>query len=158
MDKKLWIYMAVMTVVCVALFFVVRNQFKTQQANLPEAPQGVQTWGSFTNADVTSSDGKYLARHSAQWLDNNVYEQMILVEIYDAATDELVDSFSPAPARDFWGVCWAEGTHDLWTQSGDAGVQCYSEKNGKWSLNKGAPRPEDVVSKWFAEMNEEKQK
>ena len=156
MEKKLWIYMAVMTALCVGLFFLVKNQYQTQRDNLPEPETGVQTWGSFTNADVTSSDGKYLAKHAAKWTDKNVYEQMIQVDIYDAATEELVDSFVPAPARDFWGVCWEEGTHNLWIQSGDEGVCCYSENDGKWTLNKGAPRPESVVSKWFAEMEEAK--
>ena len=152
MERKLWIYMAVMTVVCVGLFFLVKNQYQSQRDSLPVPETGVQMWGSFTNADVTTSDGKYTAKHGAVWADNNIYERMIQVDIYDAATDELVDSFTPAPARDFWGVCWAEGTHDLWIQSGDEGIRCYREQNGKWTLDKNAPRPEDVVSKWFAEL------
>ena len=155
MERKLWIYMAVMTVLCVALFFVVKHQYETQRANAPAPVTGVQMWGSFTNGDVTSSDGKYIARHAAKWVDSNVYEQMIQVDIYDAQTDALVDSFVPAPARDFWGVCWAEGTHDLWIQSGDEGIRCYSEEDGKWTLKKNAARPEDVVSKWFEEMRNE---
>ena len=148
MEKKLWIYMGVMTALCVALFFVVRHQYLTQKTNAPEPVTGVQTWGSFTNADVTSSDGKYIAKHAAAWTERNVYEQMIQVDVYDAATGELVDSFAPAPARDFWGVCWAEGTHDLWIQSGDEGICCYREKDGKWTLEKNAPRPEGLVTKW----------
>lgn len=156
MEKKLWIYMGVMTALCVALFFVVRRQYLTQKASAPEAETGAQMWGSFTNADVTSSDGKYLAKHAARWVDSNIYEQMIQVDIYDAETEALVDSFVPAPARGFWGVCWAEGTHDLWIQSEDEGVRCYRENDGKWTLDKNAPRPESVVSKWFAEMEAEK--
>ena len=31
-------------------------------------------------------------------------------------------------------------------------LKTYKEKDGKWTLDKDAPRPEDVVSKWFAEL------
>lgn len=106
-----------------------------------------QHWGSFTNADVTSSDGKYIARHASKKLaDYNV--PVIVVDVYDAETGRILDSFVPARAMDFHGICWEEGTHNIWTQSGDIGIFCYEELNGKWQLNENSVRPDSIVSKY----------
>ncbi len=112
-------------------------------------------WGSFTKADVASSDGKYIARHDAKKLaDNNV--QMIVVDVYDAKNGEILDSFIPARAMDFHGICWEEGTHNLWIQSGDTGIICYHEQDGEWILDEDAVRPESIVSKSEAEAKKKK--
>ncbi len=49
----------------------------------------------------------------------------VLVTIYDTATDHAVDSFMPARARDFWGICWDRNSYNIWTQSADVGIYCY---------------------------------
>lgn len=104
-------------------------------------------WGSFTNQPVTSSDGKVRAEYSAVDLDGyNV--SMIQVAIYDNITGELLDSFVPARAMDFWGICFEEGTHSIWTQSADIGIHCYVRNGDKWMLDEDAIRPEGIVSKW----------
>ena len=107
-------------------------------------------WGSFTNGTVISSDGLYRAEHSA--INHDDYAvSVIQVEIYDNYTNELLDSFIPARAMDFWGICWEEGTHRIWTQSADIGIYCYELQNGHWVLNEDIERPDTIVSKWDAE-------
>ena len=59
-----------------------------------------------------------------------------------------VCSFSPCRKSDFWGVCWEKDNYNLWIQSGDVGVVCYSMKDGKWELNSDAVRPDYIVSKY----------
>jgi len=86
-------------------------------------------WGSFTNGPVISSDGLYRAEHTATKQDgSNV--SAILVNVYDNNTNELLDSFYPARAQDFWGICWEDGTHRIWIQSADIGIYCYELQNG----------------------------
>lgn len=104
-------------------------------------------WGSFTNGPVISSDGLYRAEHTATMLDgSNV--TVIQVNVYDNNTNDLLDSFYPARAWDFWGICWEEGTHRIWIQSADIGTHCYELQNGCWVLIDGIERPESIVSKW----------
>ncbi|MBQ4075647.1 MAG: hypothetical protein IJD39_10665 [Clostridia bacterium] len=106
-------------------------------------------WGSFTNGPVISSDGLYRAEHTATKQDgSNV--SAILVNVYDNNTNELLDSFYPARALDFWGICWEDGTHRIWIQSADIGIHCYELQNGRWVLNKDIERPNTIVSKWDA--------
>ena len=107
-------------------------------------------WGSFTNGTVISSDGLYRAEHSAIKHDDYAVA-VIQVEVYDNYTNELLDSFIPARAMDFWGICWEEGTHRIWTQSADIGIYCYELQNGHWTLNEDIERPDSIVSKWDAE-------
>ena len=62
-------------------------------------------WGSFTDGPVISSDGLYRAEHAAIRQDGrNV--SVIQVKVFDNNTNELLDSFILARARDFWGICW----------------------------------------------------
>ncbi len=107
-------------------------------------------WGSFTNGPVISSDGLYRAEHAATKQDgHNV--SVIQVKVYDNNTNELLDSFIPARAWDFWGICWEDGTHRIWIQSADIGIYCYALQDGyQWVLNENIERPESVVSKWDA--------
>lgn len=65
-----------------------------------------------------------------------------------AADGQLTDSFQPARASDFWGICWEHDTYNIWIQSGDIGVLCYSYEDGKWELDTSAARPDYVVSKY----------
>ena len=107
-------------------------------------------WGSFTNGPVISSDGLYRAEHAATKQDG--YDvSVIQVKVYDNSTNELLDSFIPARAWDFWGVCWEEGTHRIWIQSADIGIYCYELQDGSWVLNESIDRPDSIVSKWELE-------
>ncbi len=113
----------------------------TPQSSAPEY------WGSFTNSPVISSDGLYRAEQAAIKPDgSNV--SVIQVKVYDNNTNELLDSFVPARAWDFWGVCWEDGTHRIWIQSADIGIYCYELQNGHWVLNEDIERPATIVSKW----------
>ena len=113
----------------------------TPQSSAPEY------WGSFTNGPVISSDGLYRAEHAAIKPDgSNV--SVIQVQVYDNNTNELLDSFVPARAWDFWGVCWEAGTHRIWIQSADIGIYCYELQNGHWVLNEDIERLATIVSKW----------
>jgi len=104
-------------------------------------------WGSFTSDDAYSSDGKYLAKHSVVRPEG--YDaDMIQVDICDSATGEVLNSFFPARASDFWGICWEENSHNLWIQSGDTGIACYAPADGQWLLNADATRPESIKSKY----------
>lgn len=104
-------------------------------------------WGSFTNRAVVSSDGQYRAEHGAKKMDGyNV--PMIQVDIYNHTTGVLMDSFVPARAMDFYGVCWEEGTHNLWIQSADIGIHCYVQQGSQWILDENAVRPVGIISKW----------
>lgn len=104
-------------------------------------------WGSFTNGPVISYDGLYRAEHAATKQDgSNV--SVIQVKVYDNNTNELLDSFIPARAWDFWGICWEEGTHRIWIQSADIGIHCYELQNGNWLLNDSIEQPDSIVSKW----------
>lgn len=110
-------------------------------------PSEYEFWGSFTNGPVISSDGLYRAEHAATKQEGyNV--SVIRVDVYDNNTNELLDSFIPARAMDFWGICWEEGTHRIWIQSADIGIYCYEFQDGSWVLNEGVERPESIVSKW----------
>ena len=71
----------------------------------------------------------------------------VIVMIYDKNHD-VVCSFSPCRKSDFWGVCWENDNYNLWIQSGDIGVVCYSPKGKKWVLNSDAVRPDYIVSKY----------
>ena len=104
-------------------------------------------WGSFTNRPVISSDGLFRAEHAATKQEGyNV--AVIQVKVYDHNTNELLDSFIPARAFDFWGICWEDGTHRIWIQSADIGIHCYELQNGHWVLNEDIERPYTIVSKW----------
>lgn len=59
-----------------------------------------------------------------------------------------VCSFTPCRESDFWGVCWENDNYNLWIQSGDIGVVCYSKNGEKWVLNSEAVRPDYIVSKY----------
>lgn len=116
----------------------------------PSKPQPAEFWGSFTNAPQVSWDGLYRAEHSAVKPDDSPVS-MIEVRVYDNKTNELLDRFLPARAMDFWGICWEEGTHRIWTQSADVGTFCYELQDGRWQRNEAAQKPDSIVTKWEAE-------
>ena len=97
-------------------------------------------YGSFSAECAYSYDRQYFTR---------VVEagDKVMILINDK-NHELVDSITPCRKSDFWGVCWENDNYNLWIQSGDVGVVCYSLQNGNWVLNSDAVRPDYIVSKY----------
>lgn len=106
-------------------------------------PQTDQSYelGSFTPDRVYSYDQKFYAAQSVE-------QKMIQVSIYTSDDDQLVFSFVPARAWDFWGICWESDTYNIWTQSGDIGVYCYKYDDMRWIRDEDAKRPDDIISKY----------
>lgn len=130
--------------ICVVAYLFFSLLLNAVDVVLPLDPEEM---GSFTDQTTISSDGKYRAEHTAKYKSGETI-RFIRVDIYDNASGELMDSFYPARAFDFWGVCWEEDSHNLWIQSGDIGVVCYASKDGKWVLDEAAVRPPSVISKY----------
>ncbi len=101
-------------------------------------------WGSFTWEKTFSYDEKFYAVQEVQEIDD---VNFIIVSVY-SSDDELVSSFAPARASDFYGICWEEESYNIWIQSGDIGVLCYAYGNGEWNPDYLAVRPEYIVSKY----------
>lgn len=66
-------------------------------------------WGSFSPQKTFSYDKAYYAEHEVVTVNDS---RVIRVSIYNAE-DALVDTFEPARAADFWGVCWERDTYDI---------------------------------------------
>lgn len=113
----------------------------TAQPSEPAASQ----WGSFTDGVTYSYDEKYYAVQDVI-LEDDI--RWVRVCIYNASDDTLVDSFVPARAWDFWGICWEKNTYNIWTQSADIGIYCYAYEGGKWTLDEYAVQPKYIISKW----------
>lgn len=97
-------------------------------------------YGCFTVERAYSYDGKYFTKISESG-------DSVMITINDK-NNELVDMIIPCRKSDFWGVCWENDNYNLWIQSGDVGVVCYSLKGGDWVLNSDAVRPDYIVSKY----------
>lgn len=109
-------------------------------------PSYSEEYGSFTPEDAYSYDGKLIAH---QKVEEGAGVKSIVVEIKDSVTGELISSFSPARAQDFWGICWENDSYDIWTQSGDIGVYCWRYQDGAWECDDSHPkRPEYIISKY----------
>ena len=102
---------------------------------------GVDDYGSFTKKKTRSFDGEYFAK----CFDSDNGNKKIKIF---SMTGEEVASFTPCRARDFWGICWANDSYDLWVQSGDIGVVCYSKVGDEWVLNEDAVRPDYIISRY----------
>lgn len=109
-------------------------------------PSYSEEYCSFTPEDTYSYDGKLVAH---QKVEKGADVSSIIVEIKDSQTGELVGSFSPARAWDFWGICWENDSYNIWTQSGDVGVYCWRYQDGVWKCDFSHPeRPEYIISKY----------
>lgn len=109
-------------------------------------PSYSEEYCSFTPEDTYSYDGKLVAH---QKVEKGADVKNIIVEIKDSQTGELVGSFSPARAWDFWGICWENDSYNIWTQSGDIGVYCWRYQDGVWECDFSHPeRPEYIISKY----------
>ena len=101
-------------------------------------------WGSFTAEKTFSYDKQYYAVQEISEKDDM---RLIDVKIY-SADNTLIGSFQPARANDFWGICWEKDSYNIWVQSGDVGVICYSYDNEEWTVNTTAVRPDYIISKY----------
>ncbi|MBP3265323.1 MAG: hypothetical protein J6L84_00050 [Clostridiales bacterium] len=97
-------------------------------------------YGSFTIEKTSSYDGKYYAYMTQ-------HDQMIVVNIY-SENDNEVFTFEPCRKSDFWGICWENDSYNLWVQSGDIGIICYTESDEVWSIDDSAVRPDYIISKY----------
>lgn len=73
-------------------------------------------------------------------------DQMIVVNIY-SDDDSKVFSFEPCRKKNFQGICWENNSYNLWVQSGNTGVVCYTMSNEVWSIDNSAVRPDYIKSK-----------
>ena len=97
-------------------------------------------YGSFTIEKTSSYDGKYYAYMTQ-------HDEMIVVNIY-SEDDTEVFTFEPCRKSDFWGICWENDSYNLWVQSGDIGIICYTESDEVWSVDDSAVRPDYIISKY----------
>ena len=97
--------------------------------------------GSFTFKKTYSYDEKFYA---VQDVDD---QDSIVVSVY-TSDGEFVNSFRPARAWDFWGICWENDTYNIWIQSGDIGVYCYTYDDGEWHIDYEVQRPDYILSKY----------
>lgn len=105
-----------------------------------------EEYGSFTPEDAYSYDGRLLAHQKVVKMYDMRY---ITVEITDSETGELVGSFSPARAWDFWGICWEKDSYNIWIQSSDIGIYCYRYENGEWVCDwSNTERPDYIISRY----------
>ena len=98
-------------------------------------------YGSFTIEKTYSFDRKYYAVQ-------NIENQMIRVDVYQALSDDLVYSFVPARAIDFWGICWERDNYNIWIQSADVGTLCYRFGEGVWDRNESQNLPAYIISRY----------
>ena len=135
MDNKRnhMIVIFVMIVVCVTGIAITRKNFVKKTKNM----------GSFTFDRTSSYDEKYYAVSTKKQENDN-----IVVSIYETKNDVPMFSFETVRAFDFWGICWESSSYNIWVQSGDIGLICYSYENNKWNLNKNAQRPDTIISKY----------
>ena len=103
-----------------------------------------ENWGSFTAEKTYSYDQKYYAIRSTKEIDGISFVDIM---IYND-NDELIYTFTPARASDFWGICWEKDTYNIWIQSSDVGVLCYSYDGKEWTINTSAVRPDYIISKY----------
>ncbi|MGL5436129.1 MAG: XAC2610-related protein [Lachnospiraceae bacterium] len=97
--------------------------------------------------DALSYDGKYLARQSIEKLpEQNL--KYIRIDIIDQESELIVDSFYPARASDFRGICWERDNYNLWTQSSDIGIYCYRQSGGNWECDYDAILPEYIITRY----------
>ncbi len=103
-----------------------------------------ENWGSFTAEKAYSYDQKYYAIQNSKEMDDISFIEVV---IYNGK-NEMVYTFTPARASDFWGICWEKDTYNIWIQSADIGIICYSYDNEMWTENNTAVRPDYIISKY----------
>ncbi|MBR4078863.1 MAG: hypothetical protein IKK29_01515 [Christensenellaceae bacterium] len=104
-----------------------------------------EDWGSFTAEKAYSYDKKYYA---VQTVVEHKDNDQVKVSVYLSADDSFVDSFIPARACDFWGICWESESYNIWIQSADIGIYCYKYETDTWTIDESAVQPDDIISKF----------
>ena len=130
--RNLIIFILIVAVVCISGIAIARKNSGKEAENV----------GGFTFDRISSYDGKYYA------ISDKTEKGNIAVSIYEIENDVFVFSFEPVRASDFWGICWESSSYNIWVQSGDIGVICYSYENDEWKLNENVERPNDIISKY----------
>ncbi len=103
-----------------------------------------ENWGSFTAEKTYSYDQKYYAIQNEKEIDGISFIDVVICN----EKNESVYTFTPARASDFWGICWENDNYNIWIQSADIGVICYSYDNEIWTENNTAIRPDYIISKY----------
>ena len=104
-----------------------------------------EEWGSFTSEKTFSYDNKYYAIQTVEETEN---VSNIIVSVYVTENDELVASFSPARAMDFWGICWEKDSYNIWSQSSDIGIYCYKFDENNWILDESLELPDYIKTRY----------
>ena len=104
-----------------------------------------EEWGSFTSEKTFSYDNKYYAIQTVEETEN---VSNIIVSVYVTENDELVASFSPARAMDFWGICWEKDSYNIWIQSSDIGIYCYKFDENNWILDESLELPDYIKTRY----------
>ncbi|MBP5180703.1 MAG: hypothetical protein J6127_05390, partial [Clostridiales bacterium] len=47
-----------------------------------------------------------------------------------------------------FGMVWESDTYNIWFQSADIGLLCYSMNDNVWTYDPNAVRPDDIISKY----------
>lgn len=99
-------------------------------------------YGSFTIEKTFSYDKKYYAECVTR------STGAVYIDVYERASNLRISSFTPCRSSDFWGICWEYDNYNLWIQSADIGIICYSFNGEEWVRNKDAVKPDYIISKW----------
>ena len=95
-------------------------------------------YGSFTIERTYSFDKKYYAECA-------ISSASVRIDIYEKATNRKLFAFTPCRKLDFWGICWEYDNYNLWIQSSDIGIICYSFNGEEWERNNKAVRPDYII-------------
>ena len=95
-------------------------------------------YGSFTIKRTYSFDKKYYAECA-------ISSASVRIDIYERTTNRKLFAFTPCRKLDFWGICWEYDNYNLWIQSSDIGIICYSFNGKEWERNSKAVRPDYII-------------
>ncbi len=146
----------IIAIILAVLCGIIQTAFLVKMINIAlvfpyvGTPSYNEKYGSFTPEDTYSYDGRLIAHQEVEkGLGINSLERRIIVNIKDSETGELIGSFSPARAWDFWGICWENDSYNIWIQSGDTGCHRWKYENGEWKQDLSHPeRPDYIISKY----------
>lgn len=100
--------------------------------------------GSFVKTKTESYDKEYNVSLNAYMKDG---EQMTVLDIRRAGSDYIYTFIQAGKTADFQGYCWENNSHNIWVQTADKGVTCYSLENGEWKENKAVEKPDYIITK-----------
>lgn len=98
-------------------------------------------YGSFTIERTYSYDKKYYAECAI----NN--SGSVRIDIFERAANRKIFAFTPCRKSDFWGICWEYDNYNLWIQSSDIGIICYSFNGEEWERNNDAVKPGYIIGR-----------